>query len=71
MEESINKKFGKRIVELRNELNISQEELSLRCDLSRAYISYMERGKKSPTLKTIERLANGLNTDISTIFRNL
>ena len=71
MEENINEKFGKRIAELRNELNISQEELALRCDISRAYISYMEHGEKSPTLNTIEKLAKGLNSEIKKKIKNL
>lgn len=69
MEENINEKFGKRLFELRNKLKISQEELSLRCELSRTYISNIEKGIKSPTLKVIEKISKGLQTSIDELLK--
>ena len=68
MKESINTEFGKRIAYLRNEQNISQEELAFRCGLHRAYIGFIERGEKSPTLNTVAKLAKGLNTSVKNLF---
>lgn len=64
MKSNINIIFGKRVAELRNEQHISQEELAYRCGLHRTYIGAIERGEKSPTLNTIEKIAKGLNVQI-------
>lgn len=68
MQTNINIEFGKRIADLRIKQGISQEELAFRCGLHRAYIGFLERGLKSPTLKTIEKLAIGLNVSIKNFF---
>ncbi|MBR0076976.1 MAG: helix-turn-helix transcriptional regulator [Bacteroidales bacterium] len=44
--------------------HISQEELAYKCGLHRTYIGAIERGEKSPTLNTIEKIAKGLNVQI-------
>lgn len=69
MELDINKIFGKRIELLRKKQNLSQEELAFRCELHRTYIGAIERGEKSPTLNTIEKIANGLNLEIIELFK--
>lgn len=53
---------------MRNRLGISQEELAFRCGVHRTYIGSIERGEKSPTLNTIEKIAAGLDTDIKSLF---
>ncbi len=68
MNYDINKFFGRKIAELRKKQHISQEELAYRCGIHRTYIGAIERGEKSPTLNTVEKIANGLNVHISTIF---
>ena len=68
MKENINTEFGKKIAYLRNEQNISQEELAFRCGLHRAYIGFIERGEKSPTLNAVAKLAKGLNTSVKNLF---
>lgn len=64
MKSIINIQFGERIAELRKQLYLSQEELAERCGVHRTYIGTIERGEKSPTLNTIEKLAKGLNVSI-------
>ena len=66
----INKIFGKKVAEMRKMQHLSQEELADRCNIHRTYIGSIERGEKSPTLNTVEKIANGLNVDISIIFGN-
>lgn len=66
--ENINVKFGKRIKELRNDENISQEELAFRCQLSKNYVSDVERGTRNVTLKVIEKFAFGLKVPIQYLF---
>ena len=60
----INKLFGKHVSQLRKECNLSQEELADRCGVHRTYIGALERGEKSPTLNTIEKIAIGLKVSL-------
>lgn len=53
--------FGKVLRSLRLENKKTQEALAFDADLQRHYISLLERGSSSPTLKTLFRLANALN----------
>ena len=46
--------FGKNIRKQRTKQGISQEELSFKAGLSRAYIGRLERGEKNITLKNRE-----------------
>lgn len=66
--ENVNIKFGKRIKELRMDENISQEELAFRCQLSKNYVSDVERGTRNVTLKVIEKFAMGLKVPIQYLF---
>lgn len=63
--------FGKRIRSLRQSQNISQEKLAEFSGLHPTYIGQIERGEKSPTLDSIYKLAEGLNTDINKLFYNI
>lgn len=64
MKNEINIKFGKRVIELRKTKGITQEELAYRCDIQRSYMGVIERGEKSVTLNTIEKIAAGLDVSI-------
>ncbi|QSO52350.1 helix-turn-helix transcriptional regulator [Alicyclobacillus curvatus] len=63
--------FGTVIRRHRKELEMSQEELALRCDLDRTFIGLVERGKKSPSLKTVRKIAESLNVKISVLFKEV
>lgn len=58
--------FGKRLKKYREEAGFSQEALAELINMSTIFISYIERGKKSPGLDTLVKLANTLSisTDI-------
>lgn len=68
---SIEELFGKVLKQLRNEKGISQEELGFESGYHRTYISMLERGKKSPSLKTIFQLAKALDVKPSDIMERL
>ena len=70
MENNINVAFGKHIARLRKMQEISQEELAFRCSVHRTYIGALERGEKSPTLNTIQKLAKGLNMSLVELVKN-
>jgi transcriptional regulator with XRE-family HTH domain len=52
--------FGKSLRKRRLEKLLTQEVLALESNLSRAYISDIEMGKKDPSLFTVFKLANAL-----------
>lgn len=54
-------------MELRKARKISQEELGFESGYHRTYISQLERGRKSPSLKTIFQLAAALKVPPSEI----
>lgn len=68
---SIEDLFGNVLRQLRSEKGISQEELGFESGYHRTYISMLERGKKSPSLKTLFQLANALNVKPSNIMERL
>ena len=59
------KSFGQSLRQLRLRRGISQEELGFESGYHRTYISLLERGKKSPSLQTIFRLAKALKVEPS------
>ena len=66
--DKIEMRFGQRVKELRLKQNISQEELAFRCGLSKNYISDVERGTRNISLKSIEKIADGLAIRIKELF---
>lgn len=54
---AVSVKIGKSIRKIREEKEITQEQLALEAGLNRAYIGYIERGERNPTLKTPEKIA--------------
>ena len=64
----IRKKFGRRVRELREARDWSQEELADRADLHRTYISAVERAVRNPTLTVIARIAKALKVSMSELF---
>ncbi len=64
----VKRRFGLAVKKRRLELNISQEELAARAGLHRTYISDIERGARNLSLENIEKVANGLELEMSTLF---
>lgn len=54
--------LGEVIAEERRRADLSQEALAYRCKLHPTYISQLERGKKSPTVRVLGRIAAALGT---------
>ena len=61
----IDRAFARVLKDLRAQSGLSQEALGDRTDLHRTYISQLERGLKSPSLRTIERLCSALGVGLS------
>lgn len=53
--------FGIALRQRRKAAKLTQEGLALEADLERVFVSWLETGKKQPTLTTILKLAEALN----------
>ena len=62
-------RFGKEVLRCRKERGFTQEELADRAEIHSTYVSQLERGRKSPTLKVIMRLAHALSRPASEMIR--
>lgn len=59
---------GHRIREYRAKKGLSQEELAHRADLHTAHLGQIERGEKSPTLDSLEKVVNALGITFEELF---
>lgn len=57
--------FGRRVRQLREEAGLTLEQLSTRSAVSRAMLSKVERGEKSPTIGVATKIAHALDTSLS------
>jgi transcriptional regulator with XRE-family HTH domain len=64
------KLFGKRMKKYRERVGYSQEVLAEQINRSPIFISYIERGEKSPSLDTLVKLANALNISVDLLLGN-
>lgn len=58
---------GSRVKRLRTQAGLTLEEFATQSGVSRAMLSKVERGEKSPTLAIIVRIAKGLNVSMSAL----
>ena len=61
-------KIGDKIRRLRLQRGLTQEELADRCELSKSFISLLERDLTSPSLDTLSDLLETLGSDLPTFF---
>ena len=60
--------IGNRIRRLRLQRGLTQEELADRCELSKGFISLLERDLTSPSIATLVDVLESLGTDLKTFF---
>jgi transcriptional regulator with XRE-family HTH domain len=65
VQNDILKVFGKRIKDLRQDKNWSQEELANQTGFHRTYIGMIERGERNLSLRNIEIFANVFQMSMS------
>jgi len=64
-------RFGRALRRIREEQGINQEEAAERCGLHRTYYSGIERGVRNVSLVNIEKVARGLKTNLTDLFRRV
>lgn len=54
--------------QIRERADLSQEGLALEAGLDRTYVSGIERGRRNPSLKSMQRLAETLGVSLDKVF---
>ena len=63
----INEVFGKKVLERRLSLKISQETLANMADIDRTYLPDIEKGKRNVSLRVADKIAKALNVSLKDI----
>lgn len=67
-DEKIRLLLAKNIKRLRDQKQLSQEELAARAEISIPFLSSIERGKKWPYPETLGKLADSLEVSVNELF---
>lgn len=61
--------IGEKIKNRRLKMGLTQEELAERSDLTKGFISQLERDNNSPSVDTLENIVRALGTNLAEFFR--
>ncbi len=61
-------RLGQKIQRLRKSSGYSQEKLAELIRISRTHMGHIEQGRKSPSLKVLEKLSRALKVQLSELF---
>lgn len=64
----LSKFFGAAVRQHRMLVRLSQEDLADRAGLDRTYVSGIERGKRNPSLRILQKVADALGADLDVLF---
>ncbi len=64
-------KLGSRIERLRKKKGYTQTDLAVHLDMNRGHLSDIERGKREVGIITLQVIARGLDTTMSSLLRGL
>ncbi len=68
---TINKQLGARIRYLRQQKNMTIEDLALEAEINRNYLCDLERGTRNPTVVVLNKVAKALEINLSTLFEGI
>lgn len=68
-DETLYKKIGLKIQEIRNQKNLSQQDLAAKCNFEKSNMSRLEAGRVNSTVSTLNKIAKGLDVNIIELFR--
>lgn len=58
-----------KLKEIRENLGLSQAELADKAGISQPYVGAIEAGRKSPTLRTLQKLAAALGISVTDLLK--
>ena len=62
-------RIGERIKELRVHNGFSQEQLALKAEIDRTYMTSVEKGRRNISIQNIEKIINALDTTFEDFFK--
>lgn len=62
---------SKRIVTARTAQGYSQTRLAAESGLTEGHLGHIEQGRRHPSLRTLHRIASGLDTTVSELLKDL
>jgi transcriptional regulator with XRE-family HTH domain len=65
---SLRKDFGKRLLAIRHERKLTQEQFAEHVGISVDFLSLIERGINAPSFETIEQMAKSLRVPVNVLF---
>lgn len=71
MTQTTRKNVGQRIRALREQNNLTQEQLALMTGVGRSYLAKVEAGSRNATVDFLEKIAVGLGTTLGDLFEDL
>jgi len=64
--------IGEKIKKIRNDLNLTQEELAQKAEISYITLVKIEQGKvENPTMKTLQKIAKALAVSLDELVKNV
>lgn len=66
--DELTSRIGQRLADLRAAKGVTQEKLAFDAKLNRAYIGYIERGERNPSIYTMAKIARALKVDLHELF---
>ncbi len=66
----IKKKIGERIKAIRSDLNLSQDEIAMRAEMERSFITHIESGRRNISVETLEKVISALEVSFSDFFNH-
>ena len=64
-------RLGEKLVKIRKQKSLSQDDLSSICDVDRTYIARIENGKANPSFKVLMKIARGLRIKVSKLLEGV
>lgn len=61
--------IAKNVLDIRDRLNLSQQELAEKTGVTQTFISNIEKGFKVPSLEVTKRLADALETTVDELIK--
>ncbi len=60
--------LGKKIQKFRKSLGYSQESFAEKIGISRTHIGHIEQGRKTPSLRLLEKISRALKVKVANLF---
>lgn len=61
--------IGERLQDIRTGLDLSQEQVALRAEITPTYYGQIERNMKNPTIHVVEKICSAMNISLEEFFK--